>query len=76
MTTAEQFRSAVAHPTTREVSVAGVLWPAYKVVALAVGLLVLGLTAAITTTAAHAVLTGAAVSTVLWLVLGIAGRKN
>ena len=41
MTTAEQFRAAVAHPNSRDVSIAGVPWPAYKVLALAVGLLTL-----------------------------------
>ena len=71
MTTAEQFRSAVAHPHSRDVSIAGVPWPAYKVVALAVGLLtVLGVWV-ITAGAAAAVLGGAAAATMVWLALGV-----
>jgi hypothetical protein len=75
MTTAEQFRSAVAHPTS-EISIAGVPWPAYKVLALVVGVLVFGIVAAVAGSAAPAVLSGAAVATVLWLALGLLHREH
>ena len=74
MTTAEQFRAAVAHPTSHEVSIAGVPWPAYKVVALFIGLLVLSLVAVLTTSAAAAVLTAAAATTTAWIGFGYAHR--
>ena len=38
MTTAE-FRSAVAHPASQTVAIAGVPWPAYKLLALGDALL-------------------------------------
>ena len=41
MTTAE-FRSAVAHPASQTVAIAGVPWPAYKLLALVLGVLVFG----------------------------------
>jgi hypothetical protein len=66
MTTAEQFRSAVAHPGSRNVLIAGVAWPVYKVAALLIGLLVLGVVAVVTTIAAHAVLSAAAATTAVW----------
>lgn len=68
MTTAEQFRQALAHPAVREVSVAGVPWPAYKLLALALGLSVFLTVAVATGSAAPAVLGGAAAATVTWLV--------
>lgn len=52
--------------------IAGVPWPAYKLVALAAGLAVLLVVGALTTSAAPAVLAAAATGTVLWLVLGLA----
>jgi hypothetical protein len=70
MTTAEQFREAVAHPNSRDVSIAGVPWPAYKLVALVIGLLVFGAVAVVTASAAPAVLTAAAAATLAWLGLG------
>ena len=73
MTTAEQFRSAVTHPAA-EISVAGVPWPAYKVVALVVGFLVFGIVLVTTTTAAPAVLGGAAAASAVWLGLGLFHR--
>ena len=75
MTTAEQFREAVRHPAST-VSVAGVPWPAYKVVALLVGLLVFVVVAVATTTAATAVLSGAAVGALVWLGLGLASSSS
>jgi hypothetical protein len=62
MTTAERPR--------QQVPIAGVPWPAYKLVALAVGLATLLAVAAATASAAAAVLSAAAVCTVAWLVLG------
>ena len=76
MTTAEQFRAAVAHPNSRDVSIAGVPWPAYKVLALAVGLLTLLGIWVITAEAATAVLGGAAIATMVWLALGILHRHR
>jgi len=76
MTTAEQFRAAVAHPNSRDVSIAGVPWPAYKVLALAVGLLTLLGTWVITAEAAAAVLGGAAIATAVWLALGTFHRHR
>jgi hypothetical protein len=66
MTTAAQFRSAVAHPGSRDVLIAGVPWPVYKVAALLVGILVLGVVAVLTTIAASAVLSATAATTAVW----------
>ncbi|BBY83889.1 hypothetical protein H7I53_19785 [Mycolicibacterium pulveris] len=52
-----------------EVSIAGVPWPVYKVLSVVIGLVVLGIVAIATTTAAPAVLAGAAAATVTWVVL-------
>lgn len=73
MTAAGNFRLTGSR-TMREVSVAGVPWPAYKLIALAVGALALLLVGAVTMTASAAVLSGAAATTVTWLVLGTASR--
>lgn len=70
MTTAEQFREA-GHRAASTVSIAGVPWPTYKVVALVVGLLVFTVVAAVTTAAAPAVLSGAGVGALVWLTLGL-----
>ncbi|AQA05592.1 hypothetical protein BVC93_28070 [Mycobacterium sp. MS1601] len=75
MTTAEQFRDAVAHPAS-EIVVAGVPWPAYKVVALVIGLVVFGVVAVATASASPAVLGGAGVAFVLWHVLGLLQRQR
>jgi len=75
MTTAEQFRDAVTHPAST-VTIAGVPWPGYKLVALLVGLLVFVVVAVATTAAAPAVLSGAGVGAVAWLVLGAAGHSR
>lgn len=75
MTTADQFRSAVKHPTS-EVSIAGVPWPAYKVLALVVGLLIAVIVAVATTSAMPVVLGGAAAGTIVWLGLGIFHREH
>lgn len=67
MTSVEQFRSALT--SASEVSVAGVPWPVYKVVALVAGFLVALIVGALTTGTAPAVLSGAATGTVVWLAL-------
>lgn len=71
MTTAGTFRSTVARAAC-DVSIAGVPWPAYKVIALIVGLLVFVLAGVATMSAATAVLSGAAAATVSWVAFGIA----
>ena len=62
---------ATVQRSGQQVAIAGVPWPAYKVVALALGLLTLLAVGTVTTSAAAAVLTAAAVCTVTWLALGI-----
>jgi type IV secretory pathway VirB6-like protein len=62
MTIAERPRS--------HVRLAGVPWPVYKLVALAVGLVSLVVVGAATASAATAVLTAAGAATVVWLALG------
>jgi hypothetical protein len=53
-----------------EVSIAGVPWPVYKLLALAIGFLVLVIVAIATRSAAPSVLAGAAAGTLVWLSLG------
>lgn len=53
-----------------EVRIAGVPWPMYKLVSLIVGALVFVVVGVATASAAAAVLTGAAVGTVVWVALG------
>ena len=69
MTTAEHIRS-IASSNTREVSIAGVPWPRYKLVALIAGLVVALVVGVVTTNPASAVLTGAAVGALVWLAFG------
>jgi hypothetical protein len=52
-----------------EVSIAGVPWPVYKLLALVIGLAVLVIVAVATGSAAPSVLAAAAASTVVWLAL-------
>ncbi|BBX22553.1 hypothetical protein MTER_19640 [Mycolicibacter terrae] len=54
----------------QHVPIAGVPWPAYKVVALAAGLVTLLGVGAATASAAAAVLSAAGICTAVWLVLG------
>ncbi|KLO30957.1 hypothetical protein ABW16_04465 [Mycolicibacter heraklionensis] len=63
MTTAELFG--------QQVPIAGVPWPAYKLVALGIGLVTLLIVGAITSNAAAAVLTAAGACAAVWLVLGL-----
>lgn len=53
-----------------EVSIAGVAWPVYKLLALAIGFLVLVIVAIATGSATPSVLAGAAAGTLVWLSLG------
>jgi ABC-type polysaccharide/polyol phosphate export permease len=52
-----------------EVSIAGVAWPVYKLLALAIGLLVLVIVALATSSAAPSVLAAATAGTAVWLAL-------
>jgi hypothetical protein len=52
-----------------EVSIAGVPWPVYKLLALTIGVIVLVIVAVATSSAAPSVLAAAAASTVVWLAL-------
>ncbi|MGA5540488.1 hypothetical protein ACPCIR_01430 [Mycobacterium sp. NPDC051198] len=69
MTTAGNFRSAASR-ADHEVDIAGVPWPTYKLIALAVGALVLVIVGVATMSAAPAVLSAAAAAIVVWLTLG------
>ena len=52
-----------------EVSIAGVPWPVYKLLALTIGFIVLVIVAVATSSAAPSVLAAAAAGTVVWLAL-------
>ena len=69
MTTAGNFRNITSR-ADHEVDIAGVPWPAYKLIALAIGVLVLVVVGVATMSAAPAVLSAAAAATVVWLGLG------
>ncbi len=75
MTSVEQWRSALA-TSESQVSIAGVPWPAYKLMALGLGLLVLLVVGIVTVSAAPAVLSAAGTSTVAWIALGSRSRLN
>jgi hypothetical protein len=70
MTTAGHFRSTVTRLTC-DVSVAGVPWPAYKVIALLVGALVFVVAGVLTMSASVSVLSGAGAATIAWLGLSM-----
>jgi len=53
-----------------EVSIAGVPWPVYKLLALVIGFIVLVIVAVATASAAPSVLAAAVAGTVVWLGLG------
>jgi hypothetical protein len=57
--------------TSTEVNIAGVAWPAYKLIALAVGALVAVIVGLATMSAAPAVLSAAAAAVTVWLGLGL-----
>jgi hypothetical protein len=54
-----------------DVRIAGVPWPLYKLVALAVGMLVLVVVGVATASLGPGVVAGSAAATVVWLGLGI-----
>ena len=56
---------------TAQVPIAGVPWPLYKLVALAVGLSAFVVVFLVTGSAAPAVLTAAAVTTVVWVAFAV-----
>jgi hypothetical protein len=58
-------------PQTGEILIAGVPWPTYKVVALAVGLVVLLVIGVATMSPAAAVLSAAGAASLVWLTLGL-----
>jgi hypothetical protein len=58
-----------------EVLIAGVPWPVYKLVALAVGVVVLLVVGLVTASAAPAVLSAAASAAVVWAGLRVALRS-
>jgi hypothetical protein len=76
MTTAEQFRAVVTEPTSRQVTIAGVPWPAYKAWALVLAFLVFAAVVAVTGTVSAGVLTGAAVGTLIWAGVGLTHRNR
>ncbi|HEX9174832.1 hypothetical protein [Mycobacterium sp.] len=69
MTTVEHIRSIASSNT---VTIAGVPWPRYKVLALLVSLLVALVVGVVTMSTGAAVLTGAGAGTLVWLALGSA----
>ncbi|MDV3124731.1 hypothetical protein M1247_07385 [Mycobacterium sp. 21AC1] len=75
MTTAGNFRSTVSR-AEHGIPIAGVPWPAYKLIALAIGVLVLLIVGVATMSIAPAVLSGAAAATIAWLVLGTASSSH
>ena len=75
MTTVHYLRDAVTRPAST-VSVAGVPWPTYKVVALLLGLLGFAVVAVVTTAAAAAVLSGAGIAAIVWIVLGVPANSR
>ena len=68
VTTVEALRVTVGRAAC-EVPVAGVLWPAYKLYALAVGVLILVVGGVGTARAAPAVLSAAGATALVWLFL-------
>jgi hypothetical protein len=61
--------------THTEISVAGVPWPLYKLLALIVGALALVVVGVMTASAGPAVLTAAAAATAVWLTGGVSTRS-
>ena len=74
MTTVDHLRQAVTQPAAT-VSIAGVPWPTYKVMALLVGLIIFLVVAVVTATVAPAVLSGAGVASLVWIALGASARR-
>ncbi|MGK2904240.1 MAG: hypothetical protein ACSLE7_15470 [Mycobacterium sp.] len=61
--------------THTEISVAGVPWPMYKLLALIVGLVALVAIGVVTASLGPAVLTAAGVATLVWLAGGLSARR-
>ncbi|OFJ51480.1 hypothetical protein [Mycolicibacterium grossiae] len=57
--------------TRANVLIAGVPWPVYKLVALAVGAVVLMVVGLVTLSAGPAVIAGAGATAIVWLALGL-----
>ena len=79
MTTAEQYRKvapAATRSTPHEVLIAGVPWPTYKLIALLLGVLTLTAILVGTSSADAAVLTAAAVTTVVWVLGGVLQHRR
>lgn len=80
MTSVEHWRSTPdsgeSHAHISYVRIAGVPWPAYKLIALAVGFAVLTVVGTVTTSATPAVLGGAAVGAVVWILLGFTNHSR
>jgi hypothetical protein len=75
MTTVEQLRDAVSRPGST-VPIAGVPWPAFKVLSLLLGLAVFMIVGVATAAAAPAVLAATAVGVIAWLTLGAIERSR
>lgn len=67
-------RSAVA--ARRTIDIAGTPWPLYKLEALALGVLILSVLALVTGSVQVAVLAGAAVATVRWIVGAVGAARS
>ena len=74
MTTAEHIRSIASSKS--EVTIAAVPWPLYKIVALVAGFVVAMVVGIVAMDMAPAVLTGAAIGTLIWIVLGSVQRAR
>ncbi|MET0452193.1 MAG: hypothetical protein ABW137_10175 [Mycobacterium sp.] len=62
--------------TLTEVPIAGVPWPVYKLVALAIGALVLVVVGIYTMSVGTAVVAAFATATAIWLALGVFGSTD
>lgn len=61
--------------THTEIPIAGVPWPAYKLFALMVGVLVLAVVGMVTASLGPAVLTAAASATLVWVAGALTARR-
>lgn len=75
MTAAGNFRHTATW-ADHEVRLAGVPWPAYKLIALAAGLIALIVVGAVTTSAGPAVLSAAAVAALTWIGLRLTAAAD
>jgi hypothetical protein len=72
MTTAENLPDAMTRPAAT-VSIAGVLWPTYKVVALLIGVVIFAVVGMVTMSVAPAILIASGAATIAWIGLGLRG---